>query len=85
MKNEPFAAVAFPNQILHHSEAFLQHAIFLAFAASLPAQTLPITYVPGFLGPTFRYDNLIVQSTNFRNAMYQDQEALAVLTGSARS
>ena len=45
-------------------------------------QPSPITRGSGFLGPTFYYDNLIVQSYNFRRAMVDDYEALAVLNGS---
>ena len=56
--------------------------LLLAFAASVSAQTLPITVEKGFLGPVFRYDNLTVQGYNFRNAMREDPEALRVLSGS---
>lgn len=45
-------------------------------------QPSPITRGPGFLGPTFYYDNLIVEGFNFRRAMVDDYEALAVLSGS---
>ncbi|NJC26626.1 hypothetical protein [Neolewinella antarctica] len=46
------------------------------------AQTLPISYEQRFLHPVFRYDNLVVTDQNFRNAMFQDNEALDILRGS---
>lgn len=57
-------------------------ALMLSFAGPLFSQSLPITYQKKFLGTEFRYDNLVVQGTNFRNALMFDDEAMAKLTGS---
>lgn len=48
----------------------------------LRAQTLPITYEKKLIGYKFKYDNLVVQGINFRNAMAVDPEARAALSGS---
>lgn len=50
--------------------------------SGLKAQTLPITYKKQFLRTQFRYDNLLIAGVNFNNAMVEDDEALAVLSGS---
>ena len=56
--------------------------LLFCLSTSGRAQTRPITVEPRWFGPVFRYDNLVVQGINFRNALQEDSEALTVLSGS---